>query len=264
MAYLATSADLIQRTYQWFREPSATPTFWPSAHVVDLLDEAQATVTRDFWLSRAEWFTNTSAASAGFVNGAYSLPDDLLILRHVLYLRDNGTNTKYSVLGPKGVNDLLVGNYQASGTATNYALIGYASAAQTAWTLVGGGTPTITILSPVIYLWPAPDTSALSGLYVIGSRTPDSLSVSASNIPRQIIDLVPAQAALRGWQERGNDEEVKRLTGIYDTRLSAWRQSMADMGLDEQDAMEFKTFDSGNPHAGTLRPVMLTPNPLWP
>lgn len=216
-------------------------------------------------MSRAEWWTNTSAGNVTSGLGNYTLPADILIPRHVLYLKDNGTSTKYVALGRKGVNDFIVGDYQSSGTATNWGLIGYASGLNTTWNLVGGGTPTASIPgTPVIRLYPTPDTSATSGLYVIGSRSPDPLNVSATQVPRQIIDMIPLQAGLRGWQDRGNTEEATRIMGIYDLRLSAWRQMMVDMGLDEQDAQEFATFDSQYPHAGTMRPVMLTPNPLWP
>ena len=68
---------------------------------------------------------------------------------------------------------------------------------QPAWTLVGGGT--ITTSGPVnmqVKVWPTPDTSAASGLYIIGSRSPDPMSVSGCQVPRPFIAMVPLLAAM--------------------------------------------------------------------
>ena len=265
MAFLATSSDFLSRTYRYLREPSASPSYWPSAQIIDYLDEAHARVIRDFWLTRAEWWTNTSAA-AGAGNsqdGVYTLPADCLVPRHVLYT-DATNNGVYAALGRKGVNDFIVNNLLASGTPTNWALLGFASSVATTWNGVGTGSAAGNSLGFAIRIWPAPQQSAASGLYLIGAQTPQPLSTSATIVPSQLRDMIPVQAALAAWQDRGATNEIAMLTQIYDTRLSAWRQQMVDMGLDEQDSMEWSTFDSNYPHAGTLRPVMLTPNPLWP
>lgn len=265
MAFLQTSSDFLARTYQFLREPSTSPQYWPSAHVADLVDEAQCHLVRDFWLNRAEWFTNTSAAAGAgnALDGVYTLPADVMVIRYVLWT-DPTQQGIYAALTQKTVTDFIVGNLLASGTPTNWALVGFASAAGTSWTQVGGGTAAGLGQQAAIRIWPSPTQSAASGLYVIGSQMPFPLATSATTVPLQLREMIPIMAAGMAWQERGSMEQLAALKTLYDNRLSAWRQIMADMGQDEQDATEFRTFESQFPHAGTLRPVMLTPNPLWP
>ena len=225
MAYLSTSADLIQRTYRFLREASATPTKWPSAQVVDYLDEAQAGICADLNYLQSQWFTTTSAGI-----GRYTLPSDLLAIRHILHKPGKSTTETYSRLRQSSLGSFAKAGegYDASGTAAYWALGGVA----------GGGT---------ITLWPAPDASAASGLFVIGNQTPEAIGTSASPLPRHLLPLIPLRAAMLAWEDLGAQDEVVRYRDIYQARLKQWRLVTVDMSPDNTEPRQFGDIDDDFP-----------------
>lgn len=240
MAYLATSADFVQRTYRFLREASASPSKWPSAQVVDYIDEAQASICAELNYLQSQWFVNTSASVR-----RYTLPPDLLTIRHVLYKPGKSTTETYTRLRQTSLGSLATADigYDASGTATTWALGGVA----------GGGTVT---------LWPFPDTSAASGLFIVGNQTPESIGTSASPLPRHLLSLVPLKAAILAWEDLGSNDEIARYRDIYLARMRQWRLISIDMSPDATEPRQFGDIDNDFPFSTLTRWGRSTGGPL--
>ena len=240
MAYLSTSADLIQRTYRFLREASATPTKWPSAQVVDYLDEGHSYLCADLNYLQSQWYLNTSASIRD-----YPLPADMLVIRYVLH-RGTPTDTQYRRLQQTDLIDAALEgrDFQSSGTASHWILAG-----------VAGGQ--------VIRLYPMPDASAASGIYIIGNQTPESIAISASPLPRHLLSLIPLCAAKLAWEDFSPAAgEAQRLEALYQTRLTRWRTLIPDMSPDNSTSRTWGDQQDDRPYTtlGTRRPI--APNPL--
>lgn len=234
MAFLATSADLIGRAYQWLREPSASPQYWPSATVVDHLDEAQTYLLTAFNLNRSVVWLTTSAGT-----GFYPLPADVAVVRHVLYQPSAGL--KFAALQRTSQRAFLGGgaDFFASGTATHWAMAGQSDAASQ------------------LQLYPAPDTSAGSALYVLYNSISPSIAASATVLPTYLIHLIPLETGLRLWQERGNAEEVQRLSAEWVRQFKLYERFIVDVSPDDTDPQTFQYPEDSYPYdtrgVGVLR-----------
>ena len=241
MAYLSTSADFIQRTYRYLREASASPTKWASAQVVDYIDEAQAAVAAGLNLFQSRWSADTAQAS-----GLYAMSADVLAVRYVLHRPGPGDD--YIRLRQASLPDFFADgrDFEASGNAKWWAMVG-ADAGSTGFN---------------IQLYPAPDASAASGLLVIGTETPESISVSGTPFPRQLRPLIPLKAAILAWEDLGADSEVARYAGIFNARLKEWRVLNPDFSPDGSESRTFGVMDDDRPYLSTSIPRGTLPNPL--
>lgn len=228
---------MLQRTYRFLRESSSSPQFWPSAQVVDFIDEAHSEIVLITGLLDSQWHFRTSAQVAEYpLSAAVGTP------RHVLWTSAGGT---YQLLDPAGIVEAAINrDFQASGTPE-------------AWALAG----TDTGVRPTIRLIPMPDHSAASAIYVIGTPTPESISTSAIALPRQVRSLVPLRAAILGWEERGIQNEVDRLGRIYDRQLKLWRIVLADLSPRDTDLATFGEHLSRYPFS-TIRRVVNQSDPF--
>ena len=223
MAFLTTSADLIQRTYRLLHDVSASPTYWPSAQVVGYLDEAQAAVGADLNLLHAEWAVTTSAAVS-----VYTLPSTVLKPRHVLWA-SAGASARALAFGAT-VDAFTYTVWAASGTPQMWVPAGMSA-------------------GPQIRLLPSPDHSAASGLVVLGNPIPTTIATAAPVLPSMVLPMVCIQAALFAWEERGQQPEVDRLTKLYQARAGLWRRTLTDLSPEETDIVTLGPHGSPYPYS---------------
>ncbi len=126
---------------------------------------------------------------------------------------------------------------EASGTATHWALAGVAE-------------------GPVVRLYPAPNTSAVSGIFIAGGQTPESIATSASPLTRAILPLVPLHAAMTMWQDQGVTDEWTPLATRYDKLIAFWKPKLVDMS---PEYTEMTTFGD----LGVIRPYSVGDS-SWP
>ena len=235
MAYLSTSADLIQRTYRFLKEASATPTVWPSSQVVDYIDEAHAYVAADLNLLATSWLVRTSANVA-----SYDISAQAVTIAHVLHMTSAGET--FIRLRPGSFSDIVLGDNDplASGTAFMWALASDAYKTQ-------------------IRLYPAPDTSALSGLLVYGNATPHPIVTSASPLQRHILPLVPIRAAWLAWMDLGVKDETQRMSAMYYELRNRWRVMGVDLSPGWRDGQTLGYHDEDLPYGSVMRPGVWGP-----
>jgi hypothetical protein len=167
-------------------------------------------------------------------------------IRYVLHRAEAGD--KYFELEQASLPDFFTGgrDFEASGKATHWALV--------------GGDAGLTGIN--IQLYPTPDTSAVSGVLVIGTETPESIATSATPIPRELRSLVPILAAVMAWEDLGADDEVKRYDAMYQTRVKKWRILNPDRSPDATESRTFGESGIGRPYGiGVGRRTLLS-NPL--
>jgi hypothetical protein len=193
--------------------------YWPSAQVVSYIDAARAEVAQELGLDFASWVRTTSAGV-----GQYALSAHCAGPVHVFWL-SAGTGAKFQYLEPAGIIEFALGqaDIEVSGTPTRWAVDG------------ADGQMRIRLI-------PAPDCSAVSGLFVLGKYIPESIEVSALLFPLHVRQLACIKAAVWCWQERGVDSEVTRLEKFYDKQLKAaklrnleaspWFNDLQQLGLD--------------------------------
>jgi hypothetical protein len=143
---------------------------------------------------------------------------------HVFWL-SGGAASKFQYLEPAGLIEAALGqtDINASGTPTRWAVDGSLGD----WR---------------IRLIPAPNNSAVSGIFVLGKYIPESIEVSALIFPIHVRQLACIKAAVWCWQERGVDSEVTRLEKFYEKQLklaklrnieaSPWFNDLEQLGLD--------------------------------
>ncbi len=243
MPYLSTSADFIQRTYRFLREASASPTKWPSGQVLDYIDEAQAYVAGDFGLFQSRWCVDTAQAS-----GLYAVSADILAVRYVLNKTSAGFS--YVELQQGSLPDFWTAgrNLDASGDPLYWAYV--------------GGDAGLTGFN--IQVWPAPSRAVVSGLLVIGTETPESVSSAVSPLPRYLRPLVPLKAAILAWEDFGADSELTRYVPLYAERVRQWKTWNPDMAPDRTESRTFgeQGIQRPYPNVGGQGIVRSSPNPL--
>ena len=243
MAYLSTSGDLIQRTYRYLREASATPTKWPSAQVVDYLDEAQACLGAELNLFQARWSVDLAQASS-----LYALSADILAVRHVLYKASAG-----QIFYP--LEQASLPDFWANGRDL------LASGDAIYWAQVGTDTGAAGFN---VQVWPAPQRAVTSGLLVIGTETPESIATSATPFPRPLRPLVPLKAAILAWEDLGADSELARYRPMLAERLKQWKVWNPDLSPDATESRTFGELGNYRPYPTVGGPgiVRQAPNPL--
>jgi hypothetical protein len=179
--------------------------------VVDYLDEAHAYVCADFNYLQSRWYVATSAGV-----GLYAISVEMTAVRHVLW--KSVSADLYTPLEQASLPDFWARgrNFEASGTTSHWALTGSNYGLN-------------------IQLYPMPDASSVSGLAVIGNATPQTLSASASPLPRHLLPLVPVYAALLAWQDLGIQAEADKMGALYKARSGRWKIVAVDMSPDETE-----------------------------